>query len=287
MGPRSRDPGIRVAPHTGARWAPGNRSGIRTVVRRGGHRPVQRPEGASSDHATTVLVTGDPPVGFASVEIVDGVAHLAQLSVLPWRPVRVSAPRWSVPSATGRRPRLPGGDADDVPDVPWNGPFYARLGFRTLDELTPGLAAIRDHEKAIGDDDFGPRIAMRKDPGSGRIARGACPVIGRDLHRRDPFRLGHHGQMPDPPHHPDADALAPTDRSTLRRKKERGSHDRKPGQRDPRRGVAVPCRVCRRGLDIRHAHGLCPCRGDALPPWRHWEPNAAPPGRRGAMSVSP
>jgi hypothetical protein len=48
-------------------------------------------------------------------------------------------------------------------DVPWNGPFYAGLGFRAVDELTPGLAAVRDHEKAIGDDDFGPRIAMRKE----------------------------------------------------------------------------------------------------------------------------
>jgi hypothetical protein len=29
--------------------------------------------------------------------------------------------------------------------------------------MTPGLAAMREHERAIGDDDFGPRIAMRKD----------------------------------------------------------------------------------------------------------------------------
>jgi hypothetical protein len=47
-------------------------------------------------------------------------------------------------------------------DVPWNGPFYARRGFRTISRLGPGLRAIRDHEKAIGDDGFGPRIAMRK-----------------------------------------------------------------------------------------------------------------------------
>ena len=33
-------------------------------------------------------------------------------------------------------------------DVPWNAPYYERLGFRTLaaDEITPGLAAIRAHE---------------------------------------------------------------------------------------------------------------------------------------------
>jgi hypothetical protein len=48
-------------------------------------------------------------------------------------------------------------------DVPWNGPFYARLGFRVLDDLPAGLEAIRQHEKDIGDDDFGPRVAMRRD----------------------------------------------------------------------------------------------------------------------------
>jgi hypothetical protein len=48
-------------------------------------------------------------------------------------------------------------------DVPWNGPFYAKLGFRELRHLSPGLAAMREHERLIGDDDFGPRIAMRKD----------------------------------------------------------------------------------------------------------------------------
>jgi hypothetical protein len=48
-------------------------------------------------------------------------------------------------------------------DVAWNGPFYGKLGFRELEDLSPGLAAMREHERAIGDDDFGPRIAMRKD----------------------------------------------------------------------------------------------------------------------------
>ena len=47
--------------------------------------------------------------------------------------------------------------------LPWNAPFYARLGFRVMDELSPDLQAIRDHEREIGDDDFGPRVAMHKD----------------------------------------------------------------------------------------------------------------------------
>jgi len=48
-------------------------------------------------------------------------------------------------------------------DVPWNAPFYARLGFRVIEALSPGLQAIRDHERDIGDDAFGSRVAMRID----------------------------------------------------------------------------------------------------------------------------
>jgi hypothetical protein len=49
-------------------------------------------------------------------------------------------------------------------DVPWNAPFYARLGFVVVAEqdLSRGLVAIRVHERVAGDDDFGPRVAMRK-----------------------------------------------------------------------------------------------------------------------------
>jgi hypothetical protein len=38
--------------------------------------------------------------------------------------------------------------------VPWNGPYYARLGFRDMapGEITPGLAAVLDDEAAHGID---------------------------------------------------------------------------------------------------------------------------------------
>jgi hypothetical protein len=49
-------------------------------------------------------------------------------------------------------------------DVPWNGPYYERCGFRVLagDEITPGLRAIREHENALGLDRW-PRVCMRRD----------------------------------------------------------------------------------------------------------------------------
>lgn len=47
-------------------------------------------------------------------------------------------------------------------EVPWNGPYYERLGFRylTTEEETLGLRAIRDHERASGLDAW-PRACMR------------------------------------------------------------------------------------------------------------------------------
>ena len=48
-------------------------------------------------------------------------------------------------------------------DVPWNAPYYARLGFRVLaeDDLTPGLRAVRAAERERGLDRW-PRVAMRR-----------------------------------------------------------------------------------------------------------------------------
>ncbi|EHK81871.1 hypothetical protein [Rhodococcus pyridinivorans] len=48
-------------------------------------------------------------------------------------------------------------------DVPWNGPYYARLGFRTVadDALSPGLTRIRVEERKHGLDRW-PRTVMRR-----------------------------------------------------------------------------------------------------------------------------
>jgi hypothetical protein len=48
-------------------------------------------------------------------------------------------------------------------DVPWNGPYYARLGWSALPEagLPPELAAARQHERDLGLDQW-PRQAMMK-----------------------------------------------------------------------------------------------------------------------------
>jgi GNAT superfamily N-acetyltransferase len=114
------------------------------------------------ERAALTMVTGDPPVGFVCVELVDGVPHIWQLAVHPDHGRRGLGR--SLVDAARQWARAEGFDAITLTtfrDVPWNGPFYRSLGFVPLDELTTGLAAIREHERSIGDDDFGQRVAMR------------------------------------------------------------------------------------------------------------------------------
>jgi len=45
-------------------------------------------------------------------------------------------------------------------EVPWNGPFYAGLGFTELTGLTPGLIARRKAEQELGLDAMGRRVVL-------------------------------------------------------------------------------------------------------------------------------
>lgn len=131
-----------------------------------GYAPLPQGDGPS-DHsdATALLVAGRPPVGFAAVVVVDELAHLEQVSVLPEVSRRgigslliESACRWAV-KAGYRAITL-----TTYSDVPWNAPFYARLGFREV-APTAGLEARRLEEGALGLDALGPRVVMRRELG--------------------------------------------------------------------------------------------------------------------------
>lgn len=116
---------------------------------------------ADLHEAACILVSGDPAVGYARIEIVDGQAHLESLSVRPrfMRQGRGSAlVRAALDWAAGQ-----GYDRMTLTtfaDVPWNGPFYRQLGFTELSQLGPGLAAARAAERELGLDGLGRRIAM-------------------------------------------------------------------------------------------------------------------------------
>ncbi len=108
-----------------------------------------------------LLVAGDPAVGFVHVVEVDAHAHLDQISVLPEngrRGVGAALVRAALTEAAAR-------GFDEVTlttyaDLPWNGPFYARLGFVEV-EPTGHLVAIRENEKEMGLDVHGRRTVMR------------------------------------------------------------------------------------------------------------------------------
>lgn len=104
----------------------------------------------------------DRPVGFLIADIVDDAVHIEQVSIDPafarrhlGRDLIEHVASWA---------RSNGHVAltlTTFTDVPWNGPYYARCGFRFLaqEEQTPGLRRIRAEEAARGLDRW-PRACM-------------------------------------------------------------------------------------------------------------------------------
>jgi GNAT superfamily N-acetyltransferase len=116
------------------------------------------------EEAAANLVVDDPPRGCARLVNVDGLAHLEQLSVHPTvmrqglgTALLLGAVAWAAERG------YPAITLTTFRDLPFNGPFYARQGFVELTELTPGLAAAREHERDMGLDRQSVRIAMRRD----------------------------------------------------------------------------------------------------------------------------
>jgi len=104
--------------------------------------------------------------GFALVVLLDdGSAHLEELDVLPdhgrqgvGTALVEATCRWA--KANGH----PALTLTTYRDVPWNAPYYERLGFRELPEpaWTPELRAIREREAKHGLDEW-PRVCMRRE----------------------------------------------------------------------------------------------------------------------------
>ncbi|GAA1896912.1 GNAT family N-acetyltransferase [Streptomyces durmitorensis] len=105
------------------------------------------------------------PVAYLLSTPVDTATHIEQVTVHP------RAARHRIGQAliehTAERAREQGREAltlTTFADVPWNAPYYARIGFHVLAEaeLTPGLRKIRAHEAELGLDRW-PRVAMRRE----------------------------------------------------------------------------------------------------------------------------
>jgi ribosomal protein S18 acetylase RimI-like enzyme len=107
---------------------------------------------------------GDTAVGYLIVDLVDGHAHVEQVSVLP------ACSRRGIGRALVEQALIWAGEQEfdavtltTFTEVAWNGPYYQRLGFRFLNpgEVGPELQQIRLEEARKGLDEW-PRASMVK-----------------------------------------------------------------------------------------------------------------------------
>jgi len=106
----------------------------------------------------------DHPTGFVLVTLVDGAAHIEQISVHPDHQGQGLGRRMiGHVDAWAAEQGLPALTLSTFRSVPWNGPYYARLGFQELSpqELTSGLSDLLAAETAFGLDPA-QRIFMRR-----------------------------------------------------------------------------------------------------------------------------
>ena len=94
----------------------------------------------------------DRPIGFALALELEGHLHLEEMDVHPNRGRRGigTALVRTVCAAAHQRGQVV--TLSTFRHVPWNAPFYAKLGFRELEdfELTPGLLQLREEEAQRG-----------------------------------------------------------------------------------------------------------------------------------------
>lgn len=122
-------------------------------------------EAQAAGRLLVALGADGAPIGFALLGEQDGATHVTEIDVHPdhgGRGVGTALLRaaFATAAAAGHRAVT----LTTFVHVPWNAPFYARLGFRVLapDELTPALRATLAGEAARGLDPA-KRVAMRRE----------------------------------------------------------------------------------------------------------------------------
>lgn len=170
---------IGDAPYSIRRAVAADIEPMRTLERRAAQRflsigydycadgPVRDPQDhvrTMTEGVTFVAEAGGDLAGFAMAECLDGEGHLVEIDVDPLhqgfgigRRLIVSVEDW----AGGQG--FAGLTLTTYRDVPWNAPYYARLGFAVIEPgpERPGLRATIAKESAAGFA-FAPRVAMRK-----------------------------------------------------------------------------------------------------------------------------
>ena len=111
---------------------------------------------ALAEHEVWVAVGAQGvPVAFIAVGAVDGATHVHQVSVHP------SCARQGIGAALIEHVTPTGGRVTltTFRDVPWNAPYYERLGFREVTDPSPGLVEVMREEASRGLDPAS-RVAM-------------------------------------------------------------------------------------------------------------------------------
>jgi GNAT superfamily N-acetyltransferase len=107
----------------------------------------------------------DIVIGFAITREVDRTLYLQEIDIAPEHGQRgIGKALVETVQTWGSRSGYTVMSLSTFRDLPWNAPFYAKLGFRILDEaeLTPGFKQIRTHEQEAGLP-IGDRVIMQCD----------------------------------------------------------------------------------------------------------------------------
>ena len=169
-------PAPRIRPATPADFA-----ALQDIERSAGQafRAIGMPEIADDDPFTVAELTryqqagrawvtvaaDDHPIAYLVADPVDGNLHIEQVSVhAGWSHQGLGRALIEHAAGVAVAAGQPALTLTTFTEVPWNAPYYQRLGFRPLaeSEVTPGLRGIRQTEAAHGLDRW-PRLSMRRD----------------------------------------------------------------------------------------------------------------------------
>lgn len=104
------------------------------------------------------------PIGYLIADVVDDEAHIEQVSVLPaWSRRGIGRALIERAVAWASEAGFTAVTLTTFTEVPWNGPYYERLGFEYVPpgQVGPELSAIRAEEARKGLDEW-PRACMRR-----------------------------------------------------------------------------------------------------------------------------
>jgi GNAT superfamily N-acetyltransferase len=108
-----------------------------------------------------LALANDQPVGFILAEAHPSSLFIVELSVdLDWQGKGIGRQLIACVAGHARTLGLASLTLTTFRDVPWNAPFYARLGFEKMTTLTPELRQKREEETAHGFA-YETRCAMR------------------------------------------------------------------------------------------------------------------------------